>query len=122
MTDHAIKYGIDAEYGGMYRDGPLDGPAMVKDKEFWQNSEALVGFLTMYQETGQQKYLDAFYNVWGFVDKHMINHELGEWKTLLTRTGDPIDPRIGNPWKACYHSGRSIIESIKRIDAILEKP
>ncbi len=121
LADHAIIYGLDKEYGGVYRDGPLDGPAMVKDKEFWQNSESLVGFLTMYNETGQEKYLDAFYHVWGFVKEHMVNHELGEWKTLLNREGDPIDPRIGNPWKCCYHSGRSIIESIKRIDAILEE-
>ncbi len=121
MTDQAIKYGLDKEYGGVYRDGPLDGPAMVKDKEFWQNSEALIGFLTMYNETGDKKYLDAFYNVWNFADEHMINHELGEWMTLLNRQGEPIDPRIGNPWKCTYHSGRSVMEAIDRIDKILEK-
>lgn len=119
LADHSLKYGLDYEFGGVYRDGLQDGPALIKDKEFWQNSEALVGYLEIYRLTKDPKYLDAFNNVWKFVNTKMINHKVGEWTILLTREGKPIDTNVGSPWKVCYHSGRAIIESIKRIDLIL---
>jgi hypothetical protein len=32
-----------------------------------------------------------------FVNTHMINHAIGEFRTLLNRVGQPIDANIGNP-------------------------
>ncbi|MGC9347072.1 MAG: AGE family epimerase/isomerase [Anaerolineae bacterium] len=121
LVDHSLRYGLDREHGGVYRDGPHDGPALVRDKEFWQNAEAMVGYLDLYEITGDERYLEAFELVWDFVRKHMIDHELGEWRTLLTERGEPLVPAIGNPWKACYHSGRAVYEAIRRIDMILEE-
>ncbi len=119
LADHSLAYGLDREHGGVYRDGPHAGPALVRDKEFWQNAEALVGYLDAYEITGEAKYFEAFHLVWSFVWEHMINHRLGEWMTLLSETGDPLVAAIGNPWKACYHSGRATHEAILRIDMIL---
>jgi mannobiose 2-epimerase len=119
LVDHAIKYGLDKDYGGVYRDGPHDGPAWVKDKEFWQNAEALVGFLDACRLTGDPVYVDAFELTWSFVREHMINDALGEWRTLLSQDGAPRVSALGTPWKACYHSGRAVYESIQRIDRIL---
>jgi hypothetical protein len=28
---------------------------------------------------------------------------------------------LGNPWKACYHSGRSVLECIERLDRLLAR-
>jgi mannobiose 2-epimerase len=119
LVDHALRYGLDHEYGGVYRDGPHDGPALVRDKEFWQNAEALVGFLTAFELTGDEQYLTAFELVWDFVWRHVINHDLGEWMTLVSERGTPLVAAIGNPWKACYHSGRAVHESLARIDKLL---
>jgi mannobiose 2-epimerase len=119
LVDHALRYGLDREHGGVFRDGPHDGPPLVWDKEFWQNAEALVGYLDLYEITGDERYLKAFELVWGFVRKYMINHELGEWRTLLTESGEPLVPSIGSPWKACYHSGRAVYEAMLRIDMLL---
>jgi|GEM_PF-5616818 len=114
-VDFFIRNFWDPLYGGWYWEVTREG-AMVDDgKVVYGQSFAI------YNETGDKKYLDAFYNVWNFADEHMINHELGEWMTLLNRQGEPIDPRIVNPWKCTYHSGRSVMEAIKRIDKILEK-
>lgn len=119
LVDHALRYGLDEAYGGVYRDGPHDGPALVKDKEFWQNAEALVGFLDAYRLTGDPTYVEAFELTWGFVRDHMINETVGEWRTLLTREGEPLVADLGTPWKACYHSGRAVHEAIRRIDWIV---
>ena len=119
LVDHAMRYGLDREYGGVYRDGPHDGPAWVKDKEFWQNAEALVGFLDAYLLIGDPTYVEAFELTWDFVREHMIHNTLGEWRTLLSREGEPLVSDLGTPWKACYHSGRAVYEAIRRIDRIL---
>jgi len=120
LLDHAVEHGVDWEYGGIYRDGTSTGGPLIKEKEFWQNAEVLVGFLDGYETFGEERFLDAFENVWLFVNKHMINHEIGEWRTLLDREGDPIDPKIGNPWKVAYHSGRSMLECVIRLARLKE--
>lgn len=115
LVDHSLKYGFDHELGGVYRDGPHEGPALVYDKEWWQNCEVLVGYLDAYEKLGDAKYLEAFLKTWDFDHSYMINHEVGEWRQLLNRNGEVLVGDIGNPWKAFYHSGRSVLESILRL-------
>ena len=121
LLDHALRHGLDREYGGLFRDGIRSGDAMILEKEFWQHAEALVGFLDGYELFGASEYLDAFENVWGFVDRNMIDHSLGEWRTLLDRRGAVLDPAVGNPWKVCYHSGRALAECLMRLQRLQER-
>jgi mannobiose 2-epimerase len=120
LLDHAIEHGVDWEYGGIYRDGTALGGVIIDDKEFWQNAEVMVGFLDGFEQTGQTIYLDAFENVWKFVNAHMIIPEVGEWRTLLNRQGQAIDPKIGNPWKVAYHSGRATQECYTRLKRLIK--
>lgn len=120
LTDHALKYGFDYEKGGVFRDGPHEGAPLVRDKEWWQNCESLVGFLDAYEHLGDEKYAEAFLMNWKFDTTYMINHEVGEWIQLLKEDGTVIIPQIGNPWKAIYHSGRSMMECVLRLQRLLE--
>lgn len=120
LGEHTLKYGIDAQYGGVYRDGHHDGPAIIRDKEWWQQCEALVGLLDAYQVLGNDTYFSAFENCWNFVNRKMINHDVGEWRQLLTVEGASIVSNMGNAWKAMYHTGRSLIECINRLNQLLE--
>lgn len=115
LVDHAAKHGVDWQYGGIYRDGLAHGDAVIKDKEFWQHAESLVGFLDGFMAFGEAHFLDAFEQVWQFVDGHMINHNAGEWHTLLDRKGNILDARLGNPWKVAYHTGRAALECVTRL-------
>ena len=121
LVDHAIKYGLDQELGGVYRDGPHEGPALVRDKEWWQNCEVLIGFLDAFEKLGDEKYFNAFDITWDFDKKYFINHELGEWLQLLDVNGNVIVGDIGNPWKAIYHSGRAMLECKLRLERIIDK-
>ena len=49
----------------------------------------------------------------------MIAHEVGEWKPLLTRQGDPIWTHMSHSWKVNYHSVRAMVQSIVRLDKLL---
>ena len=118
LADHALRYGYDYERGGVFRDGPHEGAPLVRDKEWWQNCESLIGFLDAYEHTEDGRYLDAFVKNWEFDTTYMINHEVGEWRQLLKEDGTPIIAQIGNPWKCMYHTGRAMLECLLRLEAL----
>ncbi len=121
LLDHAVAHGVDFEMGGIYRDGVASGEALIKEKEFWQHAESLVGFLDGYATFGEERYLDAFECIWRFVAARMIA-PVGEWRTLLDRDGRVLDGHVGNPWKVAYHTGRSMLECATRLDRLLTRP
>lgn len=118
LLDHSLLYGYDYEYGGVYRDGIGTMPALVKDKEWWQNFESMVGYLNGYIMYGDECYFEAFSLTWEFIKKYFIIEEFGESRQLLSRTGTPVISDIGNAWKGVYHTGRAIAECISRIENI----
>lgn len=121
LLDNAVKYGVDFEKGGIYRDGLRKGGALVLEKEWWQHTESLVGFLAGFELFQDERYYEAFRVIWNFVDAKMINHEVGEWRRLLDRDGNVIDGNIGNEWKVSYHSGRSMVECEKRLKQLMKQ-
>ncbi len=116
LYDHAVRYGLDREFGGIFVEGPADGPATQQLKEFWQQAEALVGFLDATLLFGNELYWDAFEQVWNFVWNHGINHSTGEWYALLERDGRVKWDYLGHAWKNNYHTVRSMLECLARLD------
>ena len=119
IFDHTINNGIDYEYGGVYVEGPHSGGVYDREKEFWQQAEVLIGLLDGVIMFGDERYWDAYKNVHRFVFDKLINKKVGEWYPLLSRRGEPIWTHMGHSWKINYHSVRSMIQSIKRLDKIV---
>jgi mannose/cellobiose epimerase-like protein (N-acyl-D-glucosamine 2-epimerase family) len=122
LVAHALAHGLDRTYGGFYDEGRHNGPALSRCKGWWQQAEALVGLLDLYEITRQSDYLEAFRLAWDFVNRHMINHAVGEWRALLTEDGQPIQDDLGHPWKCAYHTGRAMVEMLLRLDRLLNPP
>ena len=118
MADHALKYGFDYERGGVFRDGPHEGAPLVRDKEWWQNFEAMTGVLNGYVLYRDERYLDAFLRTWAFDRDCFMNMEVGESRQLLLRDGTPVISNMGNPWKGIYHTGRAFAECLRRLEAL----
>jgi mannobiose 2-epimerase len=118
LADHALAWGYDHRWGGVYREGPMTGPASDRDKEFWQNAEALIGFLHAYQLTGQARFFDAFAGTWDFARQHLIHTQLAEWRIRTTRAGATVDPALGNQWTGGYHTVRAAVECTARLEAL----
>jgi len=108
LFEHTRRYGVDREYGGLYVEGRRRGDIVDTDKEFWQQAEALVGFLDAYLLTKDTQYLDAFRRVYDFVFQNMVHPELGEWYCLCGREGGVKRSWLGSHWKICYHTLRSV--------------
>lgn len=121
LLNHAMANGYDTEHGGVYRDGVGTGKALITDKEWWQNWESLTGLINGYVLTRQDQYYNTFTDLWAFVKTHFMNYDVGESRQLLDREGHVIVGNMGNPWKAIYHTGRALAETIKRLDLLLEQ-
>ncbi len=119
LYDHCLTHGIDHERGGVYSEGPHDGPARGKNKEYWQQAEGLVGFLDAYMILGDEKYLDGYDKVHRFVFDHMIHHEVGEWFPLFDDRNTLLRDDMAHAWKSNFHTVRSMIQSESRLLKIL---
>ncbi len=119
IFDHTITNGIDYEYGGVFVEGPHSGGVYDREKEFWQQAEALIGLLDAVIMFGDEKYWDAYKNVHHFVIDKVVNKGIGEWWPLLTRKGEPVWTHMSHSWKVNYHSVRAMVQSIKRLNILI---
>jgi mannobiose 2-epimerase len=119
IFEHTYQRGVDWQFGGLFVEGRRDGESTELTKEFWQQAEALVGFLDAYALTKEDKYIDAFKNVHDFVFSKMINWDQGEWFALLNREGEPIWDYMGTSWKVFYHTVRGMCQVVKKLENIL---
>lgn len=118
--DHALADGIDWEFGGVYVEGSHAGGVTDREKEFWQQAEMLIALLQECIVYGPTKYLPVYENVHRFVFDKMIDHNVGEWIPLLTRKGEPIWRHMSHNWKINYHTIRAMIQSIERMNKLLD--
>ncbi len=118
IADQAYEWGVDWEYGGIFVEGPNAGPALQTLKEFWQQAEALTGFLDAAIIFKKQIYWDAFENIFEFVWNKVINHDVGEWLALLERDGKVKWDHLGHEWKISYHTVRATIQTLKRLQQL----
>jgi len=121
IYEHTYQKGIDWKYGGIFVEGQRRGEPTEVTKEFWQQAEAMVGFLDAYLVTGQEKYLKAFRNVHEFVFTKNINWDKGEWYALLEREGNVVWDYMGTSWKVFYHTVRGTCQVIKKLEKIVNQ-
>lgn len=120
IYDHTVDNGIDDEYGGVYVEGPHSGGVYDREKEFWQQAEVLIGLLDAVILLGDEKYFEAYKNVHRFVFDKVVNKGAGEWYPLLSRRGEPIWTHMGHSWKINYHTVRAMVQSILRLEKIID--
>jgi cellobiose epimerase len=122
LADTVMKNGYDAEHGGLYESGPLNGAANNKRKTWWVQSEALVGFLDLYEMTGNTKYYDAFSKTLDFCAKYHVAKEGGWWATRNTDGSPAADKTRTSMWQGAYHAGRALIQSSMRLELMAGVP
>jgi mannobiose 2-epimerase len=114
---YSMKFGYDPSHGGFFDSGPLGEPADRRAKVWWVQAEALVSALTMYKLTGESSYARVFLETWRFVDTVQTDWTAGEWHPTITPEGTPTGEKA-HRWKAGYHNGRALLESIRIIDTL----
>jgi mannobiose 2-epimerase len=117
MAQAIYEQALDPDGGLLYEGDPT---GIIDDtKQWWPQAEAVVGFLNAYQLSGQQHFLDAAEKSWEFIEKHIVDHEHGEWFWLVSRAGVPGTEHYKvDPWKCPYHNSRACLEVVQRLDCL----
>lgn len=113
IADATIS-GIDTDGGLWYEYEPADGH-LIKEKHWWVQAEAMVGFYNAWQISGDEKYLHLAENNWAFIKNEILDNQNGEWLWGIDALGNamPGEDKAGI-WKCPYHNSRACMEIIKR--------
>jgi len=104
QPDGSIVYEKD------YTTGHLD-----KDRHWWVQSEALVGFLNAYELTGNTEWRNKAMKCWKYISVNLIDKADGEWFWSISDEGiaNRKEDKAGF-WKCPYHNSRMCLEVLSR--------
>lgn len=106
--------------GSMIYEGEPDGSHFDRDRHWWVQAEAVVGFFNLYQHFGDKLAFDKALRLWEYIKNRLIDHERGEWYWSIREDGSVnLDDDHAGFWKCPYHNGRMCLELIGRIGAML---
>ena len=91
------------------------GDEMDRDRHWWVQAEAVVGFFNLWDHFGKQEGLENALLTWEFIKTYLIDRENGEWFWSVRADGavNRDDDKAGF-WKCPYHNGRMCMEIIER--------
>lgn len=113
MADVALE-GVDKKNGGLWYE--LEGEILIKEKHWWPQAEALVGFINAWKISGDIKFLSTANDIIDFTDKYISNKIYGEWYWGVDEWGVPLKgyDKVGL-WKCPYHNARACMEILRRM-------
>ncbi|MEP7256789.1 MAG: AGE family epimerase/isomerase [Flavitalea sp.] len=114
------RSGID-EDGGLWYELDPEKNQLVKEKHWWPQAEAMVGFFNAWQITGDNSFLDNSLAAWAFTQQYILDKQNGEWFWGVKEDHSVMqqEDKIGI-WKCPYHNTRACIEISHRINRMLE--
>ncbi len=85
------------------------------DLHWWVQSEAVVGFLNVYELTRDDEWLKKAEKTWKFISENLVDRENGEWVWSVSKDGakNRKDDKAGF-WKCPYHNSRMCLEVMTR--------
>lgn len=87
-----------------------------KKRVWWVQAESVVGFVNAYQQSNDQKYLEAAETIFNWIKTRQTDsRKNSEWWGEVDFEGNPMQTvDMVNPWKCPYHNGRMCIEILNR--------
>lgn len=97
-------------------EGGLDYEAHRRERHWWVQAEAMVGFLNAYQVSKEARFLEKSKLCWDFIQQYMIDRTHGEWFWGYTEDGQLMrgEDKVGF-WKCPYHNARACMEVERRL-------
>ena len=109
--------GLDKD-GGLWYEYEPDTNHFIKEKHSWVQAEAMIGFFTAWQLTGNKLYMDKSLKSWKYIKQFIKDHVYGEWYWGRNGDGTIMEQQDkAGIWKCPYHNSRACIEILSRIAA-----
>ncbi len=111
LANAAVK-GLDSDGGWWYE---KEREVWDKEKHWWPQSEAMVGFFHAWELTGDNLFLQYSLGCWEFVKEFIHDKKYGEWHWGIREDHAVMqgEDKVGI-WKCPYHNGRACMEIMKR--------
>lgn len=117
----ASEKGLQTD-GSLIYEGKPDGSHFDRDRHWWVQAEAVVGFFNLYQHFGDKTALNKALRCWEYIKNNLIDNVHGEWYWSIRHDNSVnLDDDHAGFWKCPYHNGRMCLELIERIDTMLSK-
>jgi mannose/cellobiose epimerase-like protein (N-acyl-D-glucosamine 2-epimerase family) len=111
-VQHAMRFGRDAERGGLYNRGVNDQPANDTNKVWWVQAEWMAALTDALLHQQRREHAIALDQVVHFVNDHMADKRDGIWMDTVTADGKPKSTAKAHGWKANYHDVRALVKFI----------
>ncbi|WP_240155168.1 AGE family epimerase/isomerase [Chitinophaga sp. Cy-1792] len=114
QLSQASLEGLDAD-GGLWYELLPSAHHLVKEKHWWPQAEAMVGFINAWQLSSDLRYFEHATGSWDFIRDYLLDKKHGEWHWGVDAFHHPLDEDKVGLWKCPYHNARSCMELIKRL-------
>ncbi len=114
MATNALK-AVDQD-GGMFYEFDYSINHLNKEKHWWVQAEAMVGFYNAWEVSKDEKYLAQCLRSWEFIKAKICDRTNGEWFWGVNEKNEVLDLPKAGFWKCPYHNVRSCIEIYNRIN------
>jgi len=89
---------------------------VCKSIEWWQQAEAVVGFINAYEISKKDYYLDWAMKCWRIIEDKIVDKKNGEWFYGVLPNGKPDHSKFKiSEWKGPYHNARACMEILNRL-------
>ena len=115
MAD-AVITGLDTDGGLWYEYEPAEDH-LIKEKHWWVQAEAMVGFFNAWRISNDEKYLNIALKNWAFIKDKILDQQNGEWFWGIDESGHVMqnEDKAGL-WKCPYHNSRACLDTIIRLE------
>jgi cellobiose epimerase len=92
---------------------------IVREKHWWAQAEAMVGFFNAWQLNNDPAFLEKSYNSWHFIKTSLLDKPAGEWHWGTDEHNRPMtDQDKAGLWKCPYHNARACMVILNRITTL----
>ncbi len=121
LLSEAASEGLDQD-GGLFHEENFKMNILQKEKHWWPQAEAMVGFFNAWEITGDHSWLLKSIKSWEFVNQWLKDAKNGEWFWGIDDKGKVMQEGKAGFWKCPYHNVRACMEILKRIDKSEKTP
>lgn len=101
--------------GALWYELDISSKVVNRQKHWWVQAEAMVGFYNAYQLTGNKQYVELCIRNWEFIRECLTDTEVGEWFWGIDEEGELLNEPKAGFWKCPYHNIRACLQMIGRV-------